>query len=457
MQSREVSILDTGVANIASVRAAFERAGAQVSFVSDVEAVEAAEYLVFPGVGAFAAGMAWLEERNLAGLLRRRFVEDRPTMAVCLGLQLLFESSEESPGVEGLGICAGTVERFPDTVRVPQFGWNFVDAGSSSRFLTSGYAYFANSYAVSEVPDGWRGATAYHGRSFVAAMEKGQWLACQFHPELSGRWGQGIIERWLQGPRTASAGALTRRIIPCLDVRDGRVVKGIQFQGLRDAGSPVELAAAYEAQGADELVVLDVSATPEGRGHQIDTIRAIRSVLSIPLAAGGGVRSVEDAGRLLDAGADKVGVNTAAVERPEVIREISERFGSQCTVVSIDARGAEDGGWEVVIRSGKERTGIDALQWAKKTTGRGAGEVLLTSWDRDGTRSGYDLDLMETISSAVDVPVIASGGAANVEHLIKAFEAGADAVLAASIFHDGEYEVDEIKEQLEAAGVEVRR
>ena len=457
MRDTKVSILNTGVSNIASVRAAFERAGADVAFIGSAEEAGAAEYLVFPGVGAFGAGMAWLNEHGLGPVLRQRFVDDRPTMAVCLGLQLLFEESEESPGVAGLGICPGKVTRFPDTVRVPQFGWNYVDARTSSRYLTSGYAYFANSYAVSQVPEGWQAATAHHGREFVAAMERGQWLVCQFHPELSGTWGQGIVERWLKGPKTVGGGALTRRIIPCLDVRDGRVVKGIKFQGLRDAGSPVELAAAYEAQGADELVVLDVSATPEGRGHQIETIKAIRSVLSIPLAAGGGVRTVEDAGKLLDSGADKVGINTAAVERPEVISEIAERFGSQCTVVSIDARGKEGGGWEVVIRSGKENTGLDAVEWAKKTTGRGAGEVLLTSWDRDGTRSGYDLKLMSAISKAVDVPVIASGGAANVQHLVEAFEAGADAVLAASIFHDGEYEVDEIKIELAKAGVEVRR
>lgn len=250
---------------------------------------------------------------------------------------------------------------------------------------------------------------------------------------------------------------LTKRIIPCLDVRDGRVVKGIKFSGLRDAGSPVALASAYQAQGADELIILDVSATPEGRGHQLETVEAVRAVLSIPLTVGGGVRRWEDAGKLLDAGADKVGVNTAAVERPEVLTEISERFGSQCTVVAIDAKGRGDGTWEVVIRSGKEGTGKDAIEWAQEAQRRGAGEVLLTSWDRDGTRSGYDLELMRAMTEAIEIPVIASGGAAHVQHLVEAFEAGADAVLAASIFHDGEYEVSGLKEDLHKAGVEVRR
>lgn len=453
----QVVILNTGVANIASVRAALNRAGAQTRFAADADEVADAEFLIFPGVGAFGAGMEWLDEQGYAEALRERHRRDRPTMAICLGLQLLFEASEESPGVDGLGIVEGFVERFPDSVAVPQFGWNWVEAGSSSRYLTSGHAYFANSYAAMDAPDGWRAATAYHGVEFVAAMERGQWLACQFHPEISGDWGQTIFERWLRGPRSASSKGLTRRIIPCLDVRDGRVVKGVNFSGLRDAGSPVELAREYQEQGADELVVLDVSATPEQRAHQVDTIEAIREVLSIPLTVGGGVRTVDDARRLLDAGADKVGVNTAAAERPQILTELSDQFGSQCTVVSIDARGRDDGSWEVVIRSGKENTGRDAVQWATEAAGRGAGEILLTSWDRDGTRSGYDLRLLEAISEAVDVPVIASGGAANVEHLVDAFDAGADAVLAASIFHDGEYEVGELKADLATSGVEVRR
>ncbi len=453
----EVAILNTGVANIASVRAGLNRAGASTRFVEDAADVVDAEYLLFPGVGAFGAGMKRLEEAGYADALRQRFDDDRPTMAICLGLQLLFEGSAESPGVDGLGLVDGQIERFPDTVGVPQFGWNYVDARTSTRYLTSGHAYFANSYAAMDVPDGWQAAMARHGVEFVAAMERGQWLACQFHPEISGGWGQAIFERWLRGPRTTGAGRVTRRIIPCLDVRDGRVVKGVQFSGLRDAGSPVELADSYQLQGADELVVLDVSATPKGRAHQVETIEAIRSVLSIPLTVGGGVRSVDDAGRLLNAGADKVGVNTAAADRPEILTELAEQFGSQCTVVSIDARGDGDGSWEVVIRSGKEKTGLDAVEWAQKAAELGAGEILLTSWDRDGTRSGYDLQLLEAISNAVDVPVIASGGAANVGHLVDAFDAGADAVLAASIFHDGEVEVGELKDDLAEAGVEVRR
>ncbi len=250
---------------------------------------------------------------------------------------------------------------------------------------------------------------------------------------------------------------LTTRVIPCLDVRDGRVVKGIKFQGLRDAGSPPDLVAAYEEQGADEITMLDVSATPEGRNTAVETVKKIRERMALPLTVGGGIRTVEDASRLLDAGADKVSVNTAGVERPSLLTELSERFGRQCTVIAIDAAARENGqGFEVVTLSGTRRTGIDAIEWAKEAEMRGAGEILLTSWDKDGTKSGYDLPLIAAISAAVRVPIIASGGAATPEHMVDAVKAGADAVLAASIFHYGEYTVASLKEVLKKMGLEVR-
>ena len=246
---------------------------------------------------------------------------------------------------------------------------------------------------------------------------------------------------------------LTVRIIPCLDVRDGRVVKGIKFQNLRDAGDPVELAARYEEQGADELVFLDVSATDEGRKTHAKTISAIREVLSIPMTTGGGVREVKDAARLLEAGADKVSVNTAAVENPKLLKELAINFGQQCTIIAIDAALKEDqSGWEVVTRAGKNRTGIDVIDWAKQACDLGAGEILLTSWDKDGTRSGYDCPLLTAISKAVKVPIIASGGANSPEHFTEALEAGANALLAASIFHDGDYTVGDIKGYLKKEG-----
>lgn len=248
---------------------------------------------------------------------------------------------------------------------------------------------------------------------------------------------------------------ITSRIIPCLDVRDGRVVKGVRFQGLRDAGDPAERAAEYQRQGADEIVILDVSATDEGRATALRTVAAVREVLSIPLTVGGGVRTAEDAGRLLDAGADKVSVNSAAVARPGLIHEIATRFGAQCAVLAIDAR-ASGTGFEVLVRSGKDATGLDAVSWAREAERLGAGEILLTSWDRDGTRAGYDLPMLRAVCGAVRVPVIASGGADSAQHMAEAFGAGADAVLAASIFHDGDTTVASIKQQLTVRGVRVR-
>lgn len=249
---------------------------------------------------------------------------------------------------------------------------------------------------------------------------------------------------------------ITPRIIPCLDVRDGRVVKGVKFQGLRDAGDPRELAARYEEQGADELVLLDVSATKEGRAANIETIKEVRRELSIPLTVGGGVRRLEDARVLLEAGADKVSVNTAAVENPELLSAMAEEFGCQCTVLAIDAQGRAEGGWTVVVRSGSEDVGWDAVEWARRGEELGAGEVLLTSWDRDGTHEGYDLELLGAVSRTVRVPVIASGGASGPDHMADALKDGADAVLAASIFHFGTFTVASLKAELLARGVGVR-
>lgn len=251
---------------------------------------------------------------------------------------------------------------------------------------------------------------------------------------------------------------LTRRIIPCLDVREGRVVKGVRFQGLRDAGDPAELAARYEEEGADEITLLDVSATFEGRAAAAETVARVRRVLCIPLTVGGGVRSVRDAGMLLDAGADKIGVNTAAVDRPELLTECAERFGRQCVVIAIDAARADPSSarWSIRVRSGAERAPVDAVAWARRAEELGAGEVLLTSWDRDGTRSGYDLELTGAVASAVGIPVIASGGAARPEDLLAALQAGADAVLAASIFHDGDFTIGSVKRFLRLSGMEIR-
>ena len=255
---------------------------------------------------------------------------------------------------------------------------------------------------------------------------------------------------------------LAKRVIPCLDVKDGRVVKGVQFVDLRDAGDPVEAALAYDAQGADELVFLDITASHEARDIMLDVVRRTAEGIYMPLTVGGGIRSVDDVRRLLRAGADKVSLNTAALDRPEVIREAVERFGSQCIVVAIDARreqtrSGEPARWGVYTHGGRRPAGRDAVEWAREAVARGAGEILLTSMDRDGTKDGYDLELTRSVSLAVSVPVIASGGAGSLGHLYEGLVDGcADAVLAASIFHFGTHTIAEAKAYLRERGVEMR-
>ena len=251
---------------------------------------------------------------------------------------------------------------------------------------------------------------------------------------------------------------LLKRVIPCLDVDKGRVVKGTNFVNIRDAGDPVELAIRYQDEGADEIVFLDITASHEKRETIVQLARRTADDVFIPFTIGGGVRSVEDAQAVLDAGADKVSVNSAAVQRPELIGELAEVFGAQCVVLAVDARAREEGGgWEVFVNGGRTPTGRDAIEWIREGVERGAGEILLTSMDRDGTEDGYELALTRAASEAVDVPVIASGGAGNLDHLVDAVEeGGADAVLCASIFHYGAYTVREAKAAMQAAGIPVR-
>jgi cyclase len=252
---------------------------------------------------------------------------------------------------------------------------------------------------------------------------------------------------------------LTKRIIPCLDMTGGRVVKGTSFMDLRDVGDPVEMAAFYYQEGADELAFLDIGATPEGRETMVHIVERVAEQVFMPLTVGGGLRSIQDMRRMLEAGADKISINTAAVQNPQIIREGAEKFGSQCIVLAIDARRVAGlSKWEVCTHGGRKPTGIDAIEWAKQAVALGAGEILLTSWDADGHRAGYDLELTRTISEAVTVPVIASGGAGNLEHLYQALTKGkADAVLAASIFHYRIYSIRQAKEYLAGKGIPVRR
>jgi len=255
--------------------------------------------------------------------------------------------------------------------------------------------------------------------------------------------------------------SLAKRIIPCLDVRDGRVVKGVQFVDIRDAGDPVEVARRYNAEGADEITFLDITASSDDRETIVHVVEQVASEVFIPLTVGGGIRQVEDVRRMLNAGADKVAINTAAVFNPELVKQAAEKFGSQCIVVAIDAKKVsaadEPDRWEIFTHGGRKPTGLDAIAWAKKMDGFGAGEILLTSMDRDGTKIGFDLSLTKAISEAVKVPVIASGGVGNLEHLAEGVLLGkADAVLAASIFHFAEYSIKQAKQYMAQQGIEVR-
>ena len=255
--------------------------------------------------------------------------------------------------------------------------------------------------------------------------------------------------------------ALAKRIIPCLDVDQGRVVKGVQFENIRDAGDPVEIARRYNEAGADEITFLDITASHEDRDTMLHTVERMAAEVFIPLTVGGGVRTLQDIRNLLNAGADKVSINSAAVRNPDFVREAADRFGSQCIVIAIDAKKvsaeSEPNRWEIFTHGGRQPTGIDAVEWARRMTDHGAGEVLLTSMDRDGTKNGFDIALTRAIADAVAVPVIASGGVGSLQHLVDGvLQGGADAVLAASIFHFGEFSVQQAKEYMQAAGIEMR-
>jgi cyclase len=477
MDSTQIIIVRTGTANIGSITAAVSRLfkGLPIHIVSTPDHILDASHVIVPGVGTFKAALDILSSCGCKEAVQKRIKQGKPTMFICVGLQILAKSSEESEGETGFNLLKDAqVTKFSKKVCVPQQGWNRVFPAKNSRFIPkSGFCYFSNSYKIdpSQVPEDWSASVSYYGEPFVAAVEKGNIFACQFHPELSGEYGLSLVKNWfsvtcdktitlestLETFTSNTINNKTHRIIPCLDVKDGKVVKGIKFQNITDAGDPTSRALEYEKQGADELVMLDISATVEGRKTKFEVVKSIRSVISIPLTVGGGVSSLEDAKALLDSGADKVAINTAAVKNPQLIQEISNHFGKQCTVLSLDAAKRLDGkGWEVVIQAGKDRTGIDAVEWAVKCVGLGAGEILLTSWDKDGTKSGYDLELIKAISEAVSVPVIASGGAATSEHLIEGLKNGADAVLAASIFHYNDYTVQQLKEELAKNQITVR-
>ena len=483
MSDLELVIAATGAANLASVEAMCARAGVRPVITDDPEVLYRAPKALLPGVGAFGAAMARVRASGLDKALAARVAEGLPTMGICLGMQMFFDSSEETPGVAGIGALRCDVGRFDTTLPLPQLGWNRVVPAAGDRFLRPGWAYFANSYRVSKAPPGYSEARCDYGEPFAAAIE-GRFdletgipaiLLCQFHPELSGAWGLDLFKRWMGLPgaaappeeRPSAGGAAPRgemprgtatRVIPCLDIKGGRVVKGVRFENLVDSGDPAALAARYETEGADEIALLDISATLEERKTALEAVAAVRKAVSIPVSVGGGVRGVEDAARLLNAGADRVAVNSAAVRDPGLVSALAEHFGVQCVIAAIDARRlpGPQPRWEVVIEAGRTKTGLDAVEWARRCASLGAGEILLTSIDRDGTGLGYDAELVAAVAAAAPIPVVASGGATKPQHFLDGVAAGAGAVLGAGAFHRGELAIAEVKRYLSERGVEVR-
>lgn len=474
-----IAIVDYGAGNPASVLRAVEALGASARITADPADLHAAEQAILPGVGHFGALMAALEARGLRQPLTAFLASGRPFLGICAGLQVLYESSEEAPGCAGLGVWPGQIRRFPAGQKVPHTGWAEVSGLRPSRILAGcglrpSY-YFTHAYFVP--PDRHTTHLGHYPLPFAAAAESGAAFGVQFHPEKSAAAGRLVLENFITLPRAAPVAIPPprvrrsepyRRIIPCLDVHAGRVVKGVRFTHLQDSGDPAELAAAYDRTGADELALLDISASREDRGTLTATVELVARQLRIPFLAGGGVRSVADAESLLRAGADKVAVNTAALAQPELITTLASAFGSQAVVVAIDARREQQPeqaaapapagpSWRVFTHGGDRRGARGAVDWAREAESRGAGEILLTSMDQDGTRQGFDTQLTAAVSTAVGIPVIASGGGGDLADFVRVFQSGrADAALAASMFHQGALTPLALKRQLAAAGVSVR-
>ena len=451
-----VAIIDYDAGNIKSVEKALLHLGEEVMITRDREKILNSDKVILPGVGAFGDAMEKLRSYGLDKVIYEVVEKKIPFLGICLGLQLLFEKSDETPGVKGLGILPGEVLRIPDKegLKIPHMGWNSIKIKKGARLFKDipedSYVYFVHSYYLKAGREEDVTATTEYSALIHASVEHDNVFACQFHPEKSSEIGLKILNY-------KEELMFTKRIIPCLDVNDGRVVKGVNFVNLIDAGDPVAIAEAYDKAGADELVFLDITASSDARNTVADMVRKVAEKVFIPFTVGGGIRTVDDFKAILREGADKVSVNSAAIMRPELISEAADKFGSQCVVVAIDAKRREDGGWNIFKNGGRVDMGIDAVEWAMRVEKLGAGEILLTSMDCDGTKAGYDLELTRTISENVSIPVIASGGAGTKEHFYDAFDQGkADAALAASLFHFKELEIMDLKRYLREKGISVR-
>lgn len=464
-----IAIIDYDAGNVKSVQKALAYLHEDTILTRDPKQLLAAEKVILPGVGAFGDAMGKLKEYGLIDVISEIVDKNTPFLGICLGLQLLFESSEESPGVEGLGLLKGKILRIPDGVaedkrplKIPHIGWNSLSFPQKGRLfgrIFQGAICVFRAFLLSEGGGGYRHRENRVWRFHRCFCGKRKSVRLSVPPGKEfGGWAENFGElcEIRQGGQLRM---FTKRIIPCLDVHNGRVVKGVNFVNLRDAGDPVEIAAAYDKAGADELVFLDITASSDARATVVDMVRRVAEQVFIPFTVGGGIRTVEDFKALLREGADKISVNSAAISNPQLIADAAEKFGSQCVVVAIDARRRTDGaeGWTVYKNGGRIDTGLDAVEWARKAQELGAGEILLTSMDCDGTKAGYDIPLTRAIAQNVSIPVIASGGAGKMEHFKEALTDGmADAALAASLFHYKELEIGQVKVYLQKEGVAVR-
>ena len=462
-----IAIVDYDAGNVKSVEKALQYIGENPVVTRDREELLKADKVIVPGVGAFEDAMGKMNHYGLTEVIREIAAKKTPILGICLGLQLFFQRSEESEHpVEGLSLLPGEVVRFPEKegFKIPHMGWNSISIQPESRLLRGipegSYVYFVHSYYLKAENPSDVAATADYIVDFHAAVEHENIFATQFHPEKSGEIGLQILRNFvtMKEENFQEVSMFTKRVIPCLDVNNGRVVKGVNFVNLIDAGDPVSVGAAYGEAGADELVFLDITASSDAREIKTKMVRKVAETVFIPFTVGGGIRTIDDFRMILREGADKVAVNSAAILNPTLVSDAADKFGSQCVVVAIDAKRRKQGnGWTIYKNGGRVDMEKDAVEWAMEAERLGAGEILLTSMDCDGTKDGYDIELTRTISENVKIPVIASGGAGKKEHFYDALTEGkADAVLAASLFHFKELEIMELKRYLADRGISVR-
>ena len=480
---RQVTIVDYGMGNLRSVAQAFESLYADVTVTGRPEEIAKAERLVLPGVGAFGEGMKNLQRLGLVSALREQVFQKRvPFLGICLGMQLLAEESQEHGHHQGLGWIPAAVKPLSANgsgLKTLHIGWDAVTPTKPNALFAGmrrmPYFYFVHGYHLLCRDADAVCATSTYGSPFVSAVHRENIFGVQFHPEKSQEAGLGLLKNFLEwrpgaafepfAVEAENPGAYTPkiRLIPTLLYQNGRLTKTVQFrpaEGIRwDVGHPVKAPMVYDAQLTDELIFLDIHATLEGRGVEqlAEAVSHLAGAIFMPLTAGGGIRTVEEIRRLLAAGADKVAINSAAVLNPSLIRQAAAIFGNQCVVVSIDAKRMPNGSYQVFTHSGTRPTQRDPAEWARDAEAGGAGEILLTSIDRDGTLQGYDLDLVRTVADAVKIPVIASGGAGKLQDLVEVITQGhACASAAASIFHFRDISPMKAKAFMKGAGLPVR-